>query len=89
MDDIVLSLCYILDMTKEDFDRILDRARDWPQSLREMAANVLLEIEALGGERVVLSEEERRGVQRGLDDVRAGRFASDEDMAALFARYER
>lgn len=76
-------------MTREDFDRILERAREWPESLREMAAGVLLEIEALGDKCIVLSDEERRGVQRGLDDVRAGRFVSDEDMAALFARYER
>lgn len=76
-------------MTKEDFDRILDRARHWPDSLRDKAAEVLLEIEALGSERIVLSDDERRGVERGLDDVRAGRFATDEEVSALFARYRR
>jgi predicted transcriptional regulator len=37
----------------------------------------------------VLSDEEREGVERGLEDVRNGRYASDEEMAALFARFKR
>jgi hypothetical protein len=35
----------------------------------------------------ILSEDERQGVERGLRDVRRKKLASDEDVAALFARY--
>ncbi|WP_041801312.1 hypothetical protein [Rhodopseudomonas palustris] len=34
-----------------------------------------------------LSDEEREAVERGLADMRAGRFASDEAVTALFKRY--
>lgn len=36
----------------------------------------------------ILSDDERKGVERGLLDARRGNFASDEDVAALFAKYE-
>jgi len=33
-----------------------------------------------------LSDDERRGIERGLRDMREGRFASDEQVAAVFRR---
>ena len=35
----------------------------------------------------ILSDDERQGVERGLLDVRRKRLVSDEEVAALFARY--
>jgi len=32
------------------------------------------------------SDDERRGIERGLRDLREGRFASDEQVAAVFRR---
>ena len=75
-------------MTKEQIERVLERVRRWSRPLQEEAVEMLLAIEAMGDRPLVLSEEERRGVERGLDDVRNGRFAPDKDMAALFARYK-
>ena len=75
-------------MTKELIESVLERVRHWSRPLQEEAVEMLLAIEAMGDRPLVLSEEERRGVERGLDDVRNGRFASDKDMAALFARYK-
>jgi hypothetical protein len=34
-----------------------------------------------------LSDDERAAIQKGLEDIAAGRFASDEEVSALFARY--
>ena len=34
-----------------------------------------------------LSAEERAGVERGLADADAGRFATDEEVAAVFAKF--
>jgi len=73
-------------MTTEEIQAILERVRIWPLSLQERAAETLLAIEAMGDEPHVLSDDERRGVERGLDDVCHGRLASDEEMASLFAR---
>jgi hypothetical protein len=33
-----------------------------------------------------LSDDERRGIERGLRDLREGRLASDEQVAAVFRR---
>jgi hypothetical protein len=36
----------------------------------------------------VLSEEDRAAIERALDDMRHGRFASDEQVSAAFRRGE-
>jgi len=76
-------------MTKKDLESLFDRVRTWPESLQEKVADVLLEIEALDSSPYVLSDEERRGVERGLKDMRLGRFASDVEIEALFTQYKR
>jgi hypothetical protein len=85
---LALTLCYIRTMTKEQIESVLERVRHWPRPLQEEAIETLLAIEALGDKPFILSGEERAGVERGLDDMRNRRFASDEDMAALFARHK-
>lgn len=73
-------------MTREQIDTVLDRVRNWPEPRQEEAVELLLALETLGDEPYRLSEEERTSVRRGLDDSRNGRFASDEEVAALFKR---
>lgn len=74
-------------MTKVEIQALLEQVLTWPQSMQEEAAATLLGIEAAGAKPYVLSQDERQGVERGLEDVRQGRFATDAEMAALFARY--
>jgi predicted transcriptional regulator len=76
-------------MTKEQIEAIFERVRGWTEERQEKAATILLALEAEPDDVYVLSDEEREGVERGLEDARQGRFASDEEMAALFARYKR
>jgi hypothetical protein len=73
-------------MTKDQINTVLDRVRTWPEPRREEAVELLLALESLGEEPYRLSDEERASVRRGLEDVRQRRFASDEEMAALFNR---
>ena len=75
-------------MTKEQIEAIFVRVRGWSEERQEKAAEMLLAIEAVPDGVYVLSDEERRGVARGLEDARNGRFASDEEVAALFSRYK-
>jgi predicted transcriptional regulator len=75
-------------MTKEQIESVFERVRTWSRPLQEEAVEMLLAIEAMGDRPLALSEDERHGVERGLDDMRNGRFASDEDVAALLARYK-
>jgi predicted transcriptional regulator len=35
---------------------------------------------------IVLSDDEREGIERGLEDMRGGQFATDEEIAAIFRR---
>jgi predicted transcriptional regulator len=72
-------------MTKEDLEAIFDRVRNWPAEKQEQAMDALLWIES-DSDVYVLSDEERAAVQRGLDDSKNGRFATEEEMAALFQR---
>jgi predicted transcriptional regulator len=37
----------------------------------------------------VLSDEERREIEAALDEIARGEVASDEEVAAVFARYSR
>jgi hypothetical protein len=75
-------------MTKEQIAAIFERVKTWPEDRQEEAIEMLLAIEALGSGQAQLSDGERAGVERGLEDLRRRRFASDEDMAALFSRFK-
>jgi predicted transcriptional regulator len=59
----------------------------WPEEAHEELLQSLAEIEKkhLGVYR--LNEAERAAVRRGLREMREGKIASDEETAAVFARY--
>ncbi len=67
-------------MTPKALREILERAETWPEEAQEEAVNFLL---ALDQE---LADEDRAAIERGLDDMRHGRFASDEEVSAVFRR---
>jgi hypothetical protein len=75
-------------MTKDEIAAVFERVKTWPEDRQAEAVEMLLAIEAAQPGPVTLSEGERAGVERGLDDLRNRRFASDEDMAAFFARHK-
>jgi hypothetical protein len=65
---------------------IVERAEAWPQEFQDEAVSFLLAIEQELADPYVLSDEDRAAIERGLDDMRQGRFATDEEVAALFRR---
>jgi len=65
---------------------ILQRAEAWPEDAQEEALDFLLCLEQELANPHVLTEEDRAAIERGLADMRQGRFASDEDVAAVFRR---
>ena len=67
---------------------ILQRVESWPERAQDEAVNFLLDIEQELSDPYVLSDEDRAAIERGLDDMRHGRFASDEEIAAVFRRRE-
>ena len=81
-------LCYRFDMNAKLKD-IIERADTWPEEAQEEAVQFLLALEQEYAEPYELSDEDRKAIDRGLEDMRQGRFATDEQVAAVFNRYRR
>ena len=73
-------------MTPKALREILERAETWPEEAQEEAVNFLLALDQELADPYVLTEEDRAAIERGLDDMRHGRFASDEEVSAVFPR---
>jgi predicted transcriptional regulator len=74
-------------MNKAVIETLVDRIADWPAEAQSEFMQFIAETEAKHLGAYELSDEERRAVERGLAEMRAGKFASDEEVAALFERY--
>ena len=66
----------------------LDRVVTWPREAQEELAAIALEMDAgLGGGICQATPEELEGVDRGLKAATEGRFATDAEVEAVFARH--
>jgi predicted transcriptional regulator len=74
-------------MTREALEFLLERVSTWPEAAQDELLRSVAEIESRHAVIYRLSDEEREAIGRGLADMRAGRFASDEEVTALFQRY--
>lgn len=69
---------------------LLERARSWPAEAQDELERMAREIEAeLGAGSYKPTPEELAGIRRGLNDVAAGKFATDEQVEAVFAKHRR
>jgi predicted transcriptional regulator len=66
---------------------ILERVETWPESAQEQLAEIALEIEQDLQGTYRATPDELAGIDRGLEDARAGRFASDEEVEAALAKF--
>lgn len=76
-------------MTKAQITTLLERAADWPEEAQSELVQAMLEIEAKYGGVYHVDDEERAALEQSAEDVRLGRFASDEEVAEIFARIRR
>jgi predicted transcriptional regulator len=68
----------------------MERVETWPEEAQEELAEIALEIDAaLKGQAYRATSEELAGIDRGLGAARAGRFATDEEVAAVLAKHRR
>ncbi|MBV8849306.1 MAG: hypothetical protein JOZ16_06935 [Methylobacteriaceae bacterium] len=67
----------------------LKAAESWPEEDQEALVAAAREIEALRSGVYEATSEELAAVDCGLADARAGRFASEEEVNALKARFRR
>jgi predicted transcriptional regulator len=74
-------------MTRQGLEILLERVSTWPEEAQEEFVRSVENIENkhLGPYR--LSDAERTAVRRGLAEMREGRLASDDAVAAVFNRY--
>jgi hypothetical protein len=68
-------------------ENILEQVADWPEAAQEALMQSIAEIEEKFLGPYALSDEERLGIEKGLEDARNKRFASPEKVAAVFNKY--
>jgi predicted transcriptional regulator len=68
---------------------ILERAQSWPEAAQENAVDLLLALEREYGGPYQATDEELAAIDRGLRDVAEGRFATDAEVEAVFAKHRR
>lgn len=74
-------------MTKQEIEAVLDRVRMWPHERQEIVAAAVLDMERQETDIYELSDEELADIEEALAEADRGEFASEEDVAALFAKY--
>jgi hypothetical protein len=68
-------------------EQLLDRIATWPEEARAELMRSIVEIEEKHVGTYRLSDDERAAVQRGLNEMRQQRYASEEKIAAIFNRH--
>jgi hypothetical protein len=70
--------------------KLVEQLESWLEEAQEELADIALEIEAEFGRGAYhASPKELAGIDRGLKAAGEGRFATDEDVEAVFAKYRR
>ena len=72
-----------------DLKNLLSRVTHWSEEDQEELAQVALEIEARQHGVYHATPEELEGIDRGLRAAAEGRFATDEEVEAAFAKFRR
>jgi predicted transcriptional regulator len=77
-------------MTKEMLRRLFEQVEVWPAAAQQDLAAVVREIESeLKAGPYRATADELEGIDRGLRDAAEGRFATPEQVEAVFAKYRR
>jgi hypothetical protein len=68
---------------------VLERVETWPAHVQDELAAFARELDAgVRGDAYQPTPEELAGIDRGLQDAAAGRFASAADVDAVFAKFQ-
>jgi predicted transcriptional regulator len=75
-------------MASKTLNEAMRRVESWPEAAQEELAEIALEIDArVRGGKFHASPDELAGIDRGLEAARGGRFATDEQVEAVFAKH--
>jgi predicted transcriptional regulator len=71
-------------------DKALERIESWPADAQDQLADIALDIDAALKDVVYEpTDAELKGIDRGLRDAAAGRFATEVEVEATFAKFRR
>jgi hypothetical protein len=73
--------------TQEKVESLIRQVWDLPEEAQAELLQSLLDLRLQNIGIYQLDEEERTALSRSAEDVRAGRFAPDEEIEELFAQY--
>jgi hypothetical protein len=68
-------------------ETLLERIADWPEEAQAELVQSIVDIETKHLGVYKLDPDERAAIERGLEEMRQGKFASDEQVAAVFNRH--
>jgi predicted transcriptional regulator len=68
-------------------ETLLERIADWPEEAQAELVQSIVDIETKHLGVYKPNPDERAAIERGLEEMRQGKFASDEEVAAVFNRY--
>jgi predicted transcriptional regulator len=68
-------------------ETLMERAASWPDEAQAELVRFMIDTEAKHFGVYRLNDEEREAVRQGLEDARLGRFATDGEVAEVFARF--
>lgn len=77
-----------MNQVSKRLQKALEAAKAWPPQRQDAAADLLEQLDRLESEPYELSAEERANIEEPPDGVRRGEFATDAEVAAIFARYD-
>lgn len=74
-------------MTKDEIAELIERVASLPEMAQAELIDSISDIETRYTGVYRLNDDERAAVERGFQDLRAGRLVSDEEMAAFWRRH--
>lgn len=75
-------------MKSKSLTQVLERVENWPAQWQDQLAEIALDIDAGLKDGVYHpTSEELEGIDRGLRDAEQGRFATEQEVEAAFAKF--
>lgn len=68
-------------------EKAIEAAKAWPLDRQDAAAEILEQMNRLSATPYKISAEEHADLEEALAEARRGEFASDAEVAAMFARH--
>ncbi|WP_166302175.1 MULTISPECIES: hypothetical protein [unclassified Bradyrhizobium] len=77
-------------MTAAELKNLLDRVQSWPESAQDELVSIANQIEIeLQAQDYVATRDELRVIDAAMESIDAGECATDEEVAAAFAKFRR